>query len=303
MSEPLVSILTVQYQQFDLTLQFLESISQIEYQNFELIVVDNGSEKSGQAEIQRRFPKVQFIQSEKNLGFAGGNNLGLESCKGEFILFINNDTEVEPDFLTKMIHYGNRLPNLGMMSPRIQYYHPKGVIQYAGSTELNTFTLRNRSLGYGEVDRGQYSKSYSTAYVHGAGMLVPKTVIDQVGKMENDFFLYYEEYDWCARIKKAGYEIHYCGQALIYHKESMSVGKTSALKTFYMTRNRIWFALRNIEKPKQYLTLIFLYCLALPKQILLFILKNRFDLVHASWRGMWFKQSEYENRNRSTADI
>jgi GT2 family glycosyltransferase len=218
-------------------------------------------------------------------------------------LFINNDTEVELDFLGKLIQFGNTVPNLGMISPRIQYFDPKGIIQYAGSTELNTFTLRNRSLGYGEVDEGQYNRSYPTAFVHGAAMLVPRSVIARVGTMEDEFFLYYEEYDWCARIKAAGFNIYYCGDSLVYHKESMSVGKLSPLKIFYMTRNRIWFALRNIPVHKVWFTLLFLYGMALPKQLLQFILKNRWDLVRATWRGALFKTSEYENRNRSTKNL
>lgn len=303
MANPLVSILTVQYQQLEMTLQFLESISQIEYDNYEVIVVDNGSDFDAEKELHSKYPDVKVICSKSNLGFAGGNNLGLAHCHGEYVLFINNDTEVEPDFLNHLIHLGNAVPNLGMISPRLQYYDPKGIVQYAGSTDLNTFTLRNRSLGYGEVDKGQYTKSYPTAFIHGAAMLVPKNILADVGLMEERFFLYYEEYDWCARIRAKGYEIHFCGESLVYHKESMSVGKLSPLKIYYMTRNRIWFALRNVPIYKRWITLIFLYGLALPKRLLQFILQKRWDLLRATWRGAFFKTSEYENRNRGTANI
>ncbi len=303
MASPLVSILTVQYQQLEMTLRFLESISQIGYANYEVVVVDNASNFDAKKEIQSRYPNVTVICSESNLGFAGGNNLGLQYCKGDYILFINNDTEVEPDFLNHLVQLGNTVPNLGVISPRLQYYDPKGIVQYAGSTDLNTFTLRNRSLGYGEVDKGQYTTSYPTAFIHGAAMLVPKLVLTEVGLMEQRFFLYYEEYDWCARIRARGFEIYYCGESLVYHKESMSVGKSSPLKIYYMTRNRIWYALRNVPASKRWLTLSFLYGAALPKQLLQFILQKRWDLLRAAWRGAFFKPSEYENRDRSTADI
>ena len=217
---PLVSIITVQYNRYEETLQFLESISQIEYENYEVIVVDNGSELDAVSLIQNQYPKVHVIASASNLGFAGGNNLGLNYCNGEYILFINNDTEVTPDFLDHLVLLGNTVPNLGMVSPRIQYSTPKGILQYAGSTELNTFTLRNRSLGYGEVDKGQYTLSYQTAFGHGAAMMVPKAILTTVGLMDEHYFLYYEEYDWCARLKAKGFDIYYCGDALIYHKES-----------------------------------------------------------------------------------
>jgi len=303
MANPLVSILTVQYQQLEMTLQFLESISQIGYDNYEVVVVDNASDCDAEKEIHSKYPEVTVICSKSNLGFAGGNNLGLAHCHGDYVLFINNDTEVEPDFLDHLVHLGNAVPDLGMISPRLQYYDPKGVVQYAGSTDLNTFTLRNRSLGYGEVDKGQYTKSYPTAFIHGAAMLVPKSILQEVGLMEERFFLYYEEYDWCARIKAKGFEVRYCGESLVYHKESMSVGKSSPLKIYYMTRNRIWFALRNVPIYKRWITLLFLYGAALPKQLLQFILQKRWDLFRAAWHGALFKTSEYENRNRGTADI
>lgn len=300
---PLVSIITVQYNRYEETLQFLESISQIEYENYEVIVVDNGSELDAVSLIQNQYPEVHVIASKSNLGFAGGNNLGLSYCKGEYILFINNDTEVEPDFLGHLVHLGNTLPNLGIVSPRIQYFTPKGIVQYAGSTDLNMFTLRNRSLGYGEVDNGQYTLSYRTAFVHGAAMLVPKSILTTVGLMDECFFLYYEEYDWCARLKAKGLEVYFCGESLVYHKESISVGKSSPLKIYYMTRNRIWYAIRNVPFNKRWITLLFLYGAALPKQLLQFIFQKRWDLFRATWRGALFRPSEYENRNRGTADI
>lgn len=303
MPNPLVSILTVQYNQVDMTLQFLESISQIDYDNYEVVVVDNASSQDATRRLQEKMPEATIVLSETNLGFAGGNNLGLKKCSGELVLFINNDTEVEPDFLSNMIHTWKSIPKIGMMSPRIRYYEPNDIVQYAGATELSSFTLRNRSLGYGEIDRGQFNRSYSTAFIHGAAMLVPKDVIEKVGLMEQRFFLYYEEYDWCARIKAAGYSIEFCGEALVYHKESMSVGKVSPLKTYYMTRNRIWYAMRNIKGFKKLITLAYLYFIALPKQLLVFLFQKRFDLLRAAIQGAFFKPSKYENRNRSSADI
>ncbi|NVK05611.1 MAG: glycosyltransferase family 2 protein [Flavobacteriia bacterium] len=303
MAEPLISILTVQFNQIELTLQFLDSISKIDYENYEVIVVDNASAVDDTDRLQAAMPEATVIRSEINLGFAGGNNLGLPHCKGEAVLFINNDVEVEPDFLSHLVQYWKHCPNLGMMSPRIQYYDPQGVVQYAGATDLSRFTLRNRSLGFGELDSGQYSDVRPTSFIHGAAMLVPSQVIKDVGTMEEAFFLYYEEYDWCARIKAAGFPIYYCGPALVYHKESMSVGKDSPLKSYYMTRNRIWFAQRNLKGLELLITLVFLYTVALPKKLLTTLFQRRLDLFRATWRGASFKPSRYENRNRSSKVI
>lgn len=300
---PLVSILTVQYNQIEHTLQFLDSISKIDYENYEVIVVDNASAKDETNRLREAMPSAVVIRSEVNLGFAGGNNLGLPHCQGELVLFINNDVEVEPNFLSLLVQTWKVNPKMGMMSPRIQYYDPQGVVQYAGATELSRFTLRNRSLGFGEIDNGQYMDVRSTAFIHGAAMLVPMRVIEKVGMMEERFFLYYEEYDWCARIKAAGYPILYCGPSLVYHKESISVGKDSPLKIYYMTRNRIWFALRNKKGAEKWITLLFLYTVSLPKLLVKTLFQRRWDLLRAAWRGAMLKPSTYENRNRSTTAI
>lgn len=214
-SFPLVSIITVNYNHSETTMELIESLSNISYPNIEIIVVDNASPNDNPKLIKERYPRINLVESVLNYGFAGGNNLGIMRARGEYILMLNNDTVVEPDFLEPLVKKFQEHPELGAVSPKIRYYDNKNIIQFAGFTEINKWTIRNKTIGKDEVDIGQYNTDRETAYTHGAAMMVPMKVIKQVGMMSYDFFLYYEEADWCLRIRKAGYKIQYVYNSLV----------------------------------------------------------------------------------------
>lgn len=286
--KPLVSFLTVNFNQALVTIDLLTSLEKINYENWEIVLVDNGSKPSNLEEDSSKFEKVKFIHSEKNLGFAGGNNIGLDYCKGDFIFFINNDTEVEPDLLDELIPWMENQNNLGILSPKLCYFHDKKLLQYAGATPMSKLSIRNEGIGWKEKDEGQYDEIRQTAYIHGAAMIVPKKVLDKVGPMFDDYFLYYEEYDWCERIAKAGFEIWYYGKSVVYHKESVSTGQDSPLKIYYLTRNRLLFARRNNPFLMSRLTFLYFGLIAIPKNVLLWLSKGRKDLAMAFWKGFWW---------------
>lgn len=283
--KPLVSFLTVNFNQPLVTIDLLTSLSKMNYQNWEIILVDNGSKPSNLQEDSEKFAKVKFIDSPKNLGFAGGNNLGLEHCRGDYIFFINNDTEVKPDLLDDLVPWMEEKDNLGIVSPKLCYFHDKTLLQYAGATPMSKLSIRNSGIGWKEKDEGQYDEIRETSYIHGAAMIVPKKVLDKVGPMFDDYFLYYEEYDWCERIAKAGFEIWYYGNTLVYHKESVSTGQDSPLKIYYLTRNRLLFARRNNPYFLSRLTFLYFGLVAIPKNMLVWFLKGRKDLALSFWKG------------------
>jgi GT2 family glycosyltransferase len=148
------------------------------------------------------------------------------------------------------------------------------VIQYAGTTHVHALTARNSTLGEGQVDVGQFSEAEETAYAHGAAMMVPRKVLEEVGGMSEAFFLYYEELDWCEQIRRAGYEVFIEPKAKIYHKESYSVNKISALKTYYLNRNRIFFMRRNRTMVQVAMFWVFLAFFTVPKNTLMFLVKG-----------------------------
>lgn len=295
-SWPLVSVVTVNYNQSKVTGEFLSSFGKISYPNTEIFVVDNASESRDHAEtIKDKYPYVHFIKNQRNLGFAGGNNTALPFCKGKYVLFINNDTEVEKGFLEPLVEVLEADTQIAMVSPKIHYFHNPNIFQFAGFTRINPITIRNFAIGFGKEDKGQYDITCETGSIFGAAMLVSMAAIRKVGMMTEKFFLYYEEHDWAEHMKKAGYIIFYQGKSLVLHKESMSTVKESPFQIFYLTRGRILYARRNNRGLLKLLSLFYLYSVAVPKQALRFFLKGRPDLSQASWKAVWWHWTHYEN--------
>lgn len=257
-----ISFIAVNYGGLRDTVAMVESIrSTVRSVSYEIIVVDNGSPGDDATELQRRLTGVKVIVSPRNLGFAGGNNLALPEAEGEFFFFINNDTEIAHDGFDALIAHYREHP--GLVSPKIRYHAEPDVIQYAGFTPLSRITLRNRGIGYGERDCGQYDAARPTAYIHGAAMMVSRQVLDAVGPMWEGFFLYYEEMDWCERMRSRGYEIWYDPCCTILHKESRSTGKGSPLQTYCLTRNRLLYACRHRRGLTRLLSLAYLTMVSL----------------------------------------
>jgi GT2 family glycosyltransferase len=288
---PVFSIITVNFNQSGYTEKFINSVDQLDFKDFELIVVDNGSKIDSCMHLQDQYPWVIFIESQKNLGFAGGNNLGVVEARGKYLFFLNNDTLLPSDLLSKFLPFLEAHPNLGMVSPKVIF--PNGNIQYGGAIDISPWTGRGERLGLEKKDLGQYDGIYLTDLCHGAAMIVPKSIIDKVGKMPEVYFLYYEEHDWTHMIKRAGYEIYYFGQTHVIHDESVSIGKQSPLKTYYLFRNRILFMRRNYTLFQNIVFYLFFISLVLPKSLFSFLVKQEKENLNAMCKGIaWhFKKS------------
>ncbi len=291
---PLVSLVTVNYNQSEVTCEFLESIKKISYPNIEIFVVDNASPNDNPDIIKERYPYIHYIKTEKNLGFAGGNNIALPHCKGKYVLFINNDTEVEPGFLEPMVELLESDKTIGMVSPKIHYFHTPNTFQFAGFTPINPVTIRNFAIGFGEIDNGQYDITCETGSIFGAAMMVPYRIIEEVGMMTEVFFLYYEEHDWAEHIKKAGYKIYYQGKSLVLHKESISTVKDSPFQIFYLNRGRILYARRNSKGINKWLSFLYMNLLAIPKTALTYAARGRVDLSRAVCRAGWWHFTHFK---------
>jgi GT2 family glycosyltransferase len=285
-SFPLVSIITVNYDHPNVTCDLIESLNKISYPNIEVIVVDNCSPTEDPTIIKRRYPNIVLIENPINYGFAAGNNFGIMAARGKYVMLLNNDTEVEPSFLEPLVNKLENNKNIGAVSPKIRFYHTPDTIQYAGFTPINYITMRNFSIGYHEVDKGQYDEDRETAYGHGAAMLVPMEIIKTIGLMSYIFFLYYEEADWCARISNAGYKMVYVHNSLVFHKESISTGKLSPMKIYYQNRNRIVFMRRNIFGKIFLLSIAYQLCIAIPKNAFKFLIKGKTKLFFAYYRAI-----------------
>jgi GT2 family glycosyltransferase len=264
-----VSIITVNFNQPLVTEQLLASINRFnDYPSTEIIVVDNGSTVNPVPAWQEKYPSVHFIRSDTNMGFAGGNNLGIRAAAGDFFFLVNNDTEFTFGLTGQLVKVLETHPEAAVVSPKIRYYDQPDILQYAGFTKMNYYTASNHCIGQFEKDSGQFDHlTGETAFAHGAAMLVRKEAAGKAGLMKENYFLYYEEMDWCDSFKKQGYTIRLNMQALIYHKESVSVGQKSALKEYFMNRNRILFERRNAGWVQRNFFFVYFLLLVTPRNL------------------------------------
>ena len=282
-----LSIITINYNRLKDTCELLETLP-LEDESMEVIVVDNASREYEATVIEKRYPQVKVVRSPQNLGFAGGNNLGIQAAHGKYLFFINNDTLLrhQTSDIRLLVSRLESDAKIGAVCPKIRFTWGNNPIQYAGYTPLSRITLRNRSIGFGEEDKGQYDTAHKTPYAHGAAMLVKREAIDKAGMMPECYFLYYEELDWSLMIRRAGFDIWYEPACTIYHKESQATGQQSPLRTYYITRNRLLFVQRNGQGWSKFLSYVYLIGLVAPKDIFKHLVHRRIDLAKATLRGV-----------------
>ena len=267
--QPDISIITINYNGLEETCQLIESLQQYPQDcSYELIVVDNGSIQNEALLLQKKYPEVHVIRSEQNIGFSGGNNLGIQTAKGKGIFLLNNDTLVTANDLKYLYERLYSSPVIGAVSPKIKFAFPPQHIQFAGFTPLSKYTLRNRTIGYNETDEGQFDIPQETSYLHGAAMMIKREVIEQVGRMP-----------------RQGYQLWYEPRCTIFHKESRSTGQDSPLKTYYLTRNRLLYAWRNRQGRTLYISILYQLLMANPKNITMHLLHGRLLQVEAIFKG------------------
>ena len=280
-----LSIITINFNGLKDTCALIETIPFND--KMEVIVVDNASTNDEASEIERRFPYVKVLRSNKNLGFAGGNNLGIKAANGKYLFIINNDTYFKEFNTRALIDRIESSNEIGIVCPKIRFAWGSYPIQYAGYTPLSKVTVRNQSIGFGEEDKGQYETAHPTPYAHGAAMLIKREAIEKVGLMPECFFLYYEELDWSIMFTRADYQIWYDPACTIYHKESQATGQNSPLKTYYITRNRLFLVKRNYSGINKYLAYAYLMSLVAPRDIIKTSLKGQFELTKATLNGIY----------------
>lgn len=283
---PLVSIITVNFRQAAITCAMLDTLRAASYPRMEVLVADNGQVADESARFSRHYPGVKVVATAQNLGFAGGNNLALAEAQGDYILLLNNDTLVPPYFLQPMVQAMEDAPRVGIVSPKIYYHDAPGVLQFAGTARLDLATFRANDPAKGSRDTGQWDDIRDIDFAHGACMLIRRALIADIGPMREDYFLYYEEIDYCLRARAAGWQIRLVPDSHIVHLESSTTGKHSPLKTHYMFRNR-WLLARRFAPRREYaLFLLYFFGVALPANAARFTVRRQWDHLRALWEGV-----------------
>jgi GT2 family glycosyltransferase len=286
-AQPLVSIITINYNQAETTRQFLDSCHCLTYLNYEIIVVDNASVPRLDTIIdQRLYPLLRIVRTETNRGFTGGNNTGIEQALGDYFFIVNNDTELTPTLIDELLLPFRQYEKVGVSCPKIRFFSTPSVVQYAGYNPMNMYTGTATPVGYNQPDDRVYDQPGVTNFAHGCAMLVSREVVNKVGRFADRFFLYYEELDWSQRIKDAGFLIYYQPAAAILHKESVSVGAHSPLKTYYLTRNRILFMRRHCSSFQLLIFSLFFAGCVVPKHVFSYAITGRLQHASAFVRGV-----------------
>ena len=280
-----LSIITINYNGLEDTCSLIESIPFNE--KMEVIVVDNASKNSEAETIAQRFPHVKVIKSAENVGFAGGNNIGIREARGKYIFLINNDTYFKDFNIDALIERIEQSPDIAIVCPKIRFAWGSNPIQFAGYTSLSTITVRNHAIGFGEEDHGQYNTAHPTPYAHGAAMLIKREALEKVGFMPECYFLYYEELDWSMMFTRAGYQIWYEPQCTVFHKESKTTGQNSPLRTYYITRNRLLLVKRHGKGLSKALAYCYLIFIVATRDLLKYALSAKFGLARATAKGIW----------------
>ena len=279
-----LSIITINYNGLKDTCELIDSIPF--NLDLEVIVIDNASEKDEASLISAKYPQVIVIRSPQNLGFAGGNNLGIKAARGKYLFFINNDTIFKEFNIQALIDRLEFSPKIAVICPKIRFAWGNHPIQFAGYTPLSKITVRNQAIGFGEEDYGQYDTAHPTPYAHGAAMLIKREALEKVGLMPECYFLYYEELDWSMMFTRAGFEIWYDPACTVYHKESRATGQHSPLRTYYIVRNRLLLVKRNWRGVTKFLAYAYLLGAVGVRDILKYALSGKWELLKATTNGL-----------------
>jgi GT2 family glycosyltransferase len=215
----------------------IKSLNRQTLKNFEIIVVDNASSDGSVEYLKKKFPKIKIIKAKTNLGYAGGNNLGVKKTKKDFILILNNDTVLDKNFIKEMWNNKNKADILGSKN----YYFDKKYLLWSVGSSVNQLTMKASLVGNKQIDKGQWD-SFSPEQIVGSAMLINRKVIDKIGFLDEKYFCYYEETEWQTRAKKTGFKISWVPSAILWHKVGLSTGGgRTPTSAYYLTRNRAFY--------------------------------------------------------------
>ncbi|HIC91275.1 MAG TPA: glycosyltransferase family 2 protein [Syntrophaceae bacterium] len=256
MSYPKVSIIILNWNGLEDTLECLESVFKLDYPNFEVIVVDNGSTDDSVRQIRQEFPDVVIIENGKNLGFAEGNNVGIRYAiknGAEYVLLLNNDTVVDPQLLNAFVEASQLYPEAGIFGAKIYYYSEPNRIWDAGA-KWNQNIGKFYIIGENQLDNeNKFEQMIEVDYACGCSLFFRTALVSKIGLLDQRFFLTWEETDWCYSARRAGFKCLYVPKAKVWHKVSASFGGNhSPLFRYFYIRNRLLWAQRNLPFSKRW---------------------------------------------------
>jgi GT2 family glycosyltransferase len=251
------------------TLECVKSVRQSSHDHFEMVVVDNGSTDNSREIFKKQLPGTTLLVSSKNLGYAGGNNLGVRLAlknKADYVLLLNNDTVVDGRMIETLLGAAESDPSVGILSPAIYYHaHPERIWRL-GAVQPVWWPMP-LEIGRNRLDKNQYRQSLSVEYVTGCAMWIRCALFEDVGLLDESFFMYYEDADFCVRAREKGWLIKVIPQAKIWHKISRSLGRQTSIASYYRVRNRIVFYNRYNRKWSRLIVNLYIFLNVLIKSL------------------------------------
>ncbi len=244
---PLVYIVIVNWNGWQDTSMCIRSCQKLVYPNFRILVVDNGSSDNSEMTLRGMFPDLEVLQTGRNLGFSGGNNVGIQSGLdhgADYIWLLNNDTTVDPHALNGLVDAAEEHNNSGIFGSKIYYYDDPNRLWFAGGW-INRRIGRTGHFGSGELDNGQYDKLRQVDYVSGCSFLIPRELVSAIGLLDTRYFLLFEETDWNERARLRGRNIYFVPSSKVWHKISQSLKKSWSGYYYYLTRNSLLFTAKH----------------------------------------------------------
>lgn len=291
-----VGVVLLNWNSGDFTISCIESLLAMTYSPWRVVVFDNGSTDGSCDEIGHKFPQIFLMQNDKNVGFARGNNIGIQKLLAEgadYIWVLNNDTVVEPTCLEQLMIAAKSDRRIAAVGAKILYADPPHTIWYAGA-RLNPFMFSAPHDGVGKAVTFGPKKIVQVDFVTGCSMLIPRHALAQVGLFDEKFFAYDEDFDWCLRVRQHGLRLVYAPQAVLYHKVSASMrrntlgqskGSASSVAYYLITRNFFWVVHKH-AKPWQTITAILIRMILISYLSAGMIILWRWEKLFALWHGV-----------------
>jgi len=247
-AQPRVFIIVLNWNGKDDTVDCVNSLKKLAYESYEIVLVDNNSEDDSVEVFQDLFPDIPLLVNERNMGYAGGNNVGIRYALdgwADFVLLLNNDTIADKDMVTALVDTAKDDHTIGIIGPKIYYHDEPHRLWFAGGV-VDLKEGQTDHIGFEEWDQGQFDEAGESQYITGCAMMVRREVFEELGLLSEDYFGYFEDADFSMRAHKAGYRVVYEPRARLWHKESVSFGsRRSPYSTYLFTRNRLLFLKRN----------------------------------------------------------
>ena len=266
-----VGIVIVNYNGAQYQNAAFKSLYESSFKDFIVVVVDSASTDNSLELLEREYPQTVVLRQSENVGVAKGNNIGIEYCLSlntEYVLLMNNDIEMDSELLSILVSKANKDT---ITVPKIYYYKPDNMIWYAGGC----FDWKRGNaphIGIGEIDEGKYNEERFVEYSPTTCMLIHNSIFRKIGLIDEDYFMYYDDTDWCVRVIDSGYKILYVPTAVMWHKvSSASGGVGSKVKLYYIHRNHLYFLDKHRDhvlvttRMRVYLRKLYLYCIGLVK--------------------------------------